>query len=45
VARLVAGVPAGRAGSAMEVARVILWLLSEDASYVSGALVPVSGGR
>jgi len=45
VARLVAGVPAGRAGSAAEVARVILWLLSEEASYVSGALVPVSGGR
>jgi NAD(P)-dependent dehydrogenase (short-subunit alcohol dehydrogenase family) len=45
VARLVSGVPAGRPGSAMEVARVILWLLSEEASYVSGALVPVSGGR
>jgi NAD(P)-dependent dehydrogenase (short-subunit alcohol dehydrogenase family) len=45
VARLVAGVPAGRAGSALEVARVILWLLSDEASYVSGALVPVSGGR
>jgi NAD(P)-dependent dehydrogenase (short-subunit alcohol dehydrogenase family) len=35
----------GRAGSADEVARVILWLLSDEASYVTGALVPVGGGR
>lgn len=45
LARMSAGVPMGRAGSAEEVAKVILWLLSEDASYVTGALVPVSGGR
>lgn len=43
--RMVGGVPMGRVGSAMEVAKVVLFLLSEDASYVSGALVPVSGGR
>jgi len=42
---LVGGVPMGRVGSAMEVAKVVLFLLSEEASYVSGALVPVSGGR
>ena len=45
VQRLLGGVPMGRAGSAEECARVILWLLSEEASYVSGALVPISGGR
>ena len=38
-------VPLGRAGTAEEVAKVILWLLSEEASYVTGALIPVSGGR
>ncbi len=38
-------VPMGRTGSAEEVAEVILWLLSDAASYVTGALVPVSGGR
>jgi len=38
-------IPMGRAGSADEVARVILWLLSDEASYVTGALVPVGGGR
>jgi NAD(P)-dependent dehydrogenase (short-subunit alcohol dehydrogenase family) len=43
--RMVGGVPMGRVGSAMEVATVVLFLLSDDASYVSGALVPVSGGR
>jgi len=43
--RLGPGVPMGRAGTADEVAKVILWLLSDEASYVTGALLPVSGGR
>jgi len=34
-----------RAGEAEEVARAILWLLSDEASYMTGALVDVSGGR
>lgn len=45
VARLVGGVPLGRAGSADEVAETILWLASDAASYVSGALLDVGGGR
>ena len=45
VQRLLGGVPLGRAGTAKECARVILWLLSDEASYVTGALVPISGGR
>ena len=45
VARMAPSVPLGRAGTAEEVARVVLWLLSEEAAYVTGALVPVSGGR
>ena len=45
VQRLLGGVPLGRSGTAEECARVILWLLSDEASYVSGALVPISGGR
>ncbi len=43
--RLKGGVPMGRTGTAEEVAKVVVWLLSEDASYVSAALIPVSGGR
>jgi len=34
-----------RGGSAEEVAEAVLWLLSDGASYITGALVPVSGGR
>jgi NAD(P)-dependent dehydrogenase (short-subunit alcohol dehydrogenase family) len=43
--RLVGGVPFGRTGSAQEVAEAVLWLASDAASYVSGAIVPVSGAR
>ena len=45
VERLMGGVPMGRAGSAEEVAKVILWLASDGASYVTGTMVDVAGGR
>ncbi len=45
IAQIGPQVPAGRAGSADEVAETILWLLSGKASYVTGALLDVSGGR
>ena len=38
-------VPMLRAGSADEVANTIVWLLSPDASYVTGANIDVAGGR
>ncbi len=38
-------VPMKRAGSANEVANAIAWLLSEEAAYVTGTLLDVSGGR
>jgi NAD(P)-dependent dehydrogenase (short-subunit alcohol dehydrogenase family) len=45
VQRLTGAVPMGRGGSPEEVARVILWLASDEASYVTGALVDCTGGR
>jgi NAD(P)-dependent dehydrogenase (short-subunit alcohol dehydrogenase family) len=38
-------VPIRRAGTAEECAEAILWLLSDQASYVTGAVLPVTGGR
>ncbi|CAJ2876396.1 glucose-1-dehydrogenase [Burkholderia pseudomallei] len=43
--RLGAQTPLGRAGDADEVAETIVWLLSDAASYVTGALLDVGGGR
>ena len=34
-----------RAGSAEEVAEAIVWLLSAEASYMTGTLLDVTGGR
>ena len=45
VERLGATVPMRRPGTAEEVARAILWLLSDHASYVTDTVLDVSGGR
>ena len=45
VDRIGATSPLQRPGEAVEVARAILWLLSDEASYMTGALVDVTGGR
>ena len=37
--------PMQRAGRPEEVARAILWLLSDEASYITGTVLPVAGGR
>ena len=38
-------VPMKREGKAEEVAHAVLWLLSDEASYTTGSIVNVSGGR
>ena len=38
-------VPMKRAGKAEEIAGAVLWLLSDEASYTTGAVISVSGGR
>ena len=45
VDRVKSGVPMQRGGQPEEVANAILWLLSEEASYVTGAILDVTGGR
>lgn len=45
VDRMKAFVPMRRGGTADEVAKAILWLLSDDASYTTGSFLDVSGGR
>ncbi|MFC4244684.1 3-oxoacyl-ACP reductase FabG [Gryllotalpicola reticulitermitis] len=37
-------IPAGRYGTASEVAGVVTWIASDDAAYISGAVIPVDGG-
>ncbi len=45
VTRFDSAIPMQRAGTAEEVAEAILWLMSDQASYVTGTTLDVSGGR
>jgi NAD(P)-dependent dehydrogenase (short-subunit alcohol dehydrogenase family) len=42
---LIPTVPMGRIGTAEECAELIVWLMSNEAAYMTGALIPISGGR
>jgi NAD(P)-dependent dehydrogenase (short-subunit alcohol dehydrogenase family) len=44
-AALASGVPLGRIGEADEIARAILFLASDAASFVTGQIVTVDGGK
>jgi NAD(P)-dependent dehydrogenase (short-subunit alcohol dehydrogenase family) len=45
VARFVGMIPMQRGGTAEEVANTVMWLVGDEASYVTGALIDVGGGR
>jgi NAD(P)-dependent dehydrogenase (short-subunit alcohol dehydrogenase family) len=43
--RLAHMVPMERTGSALEIANAVLWLMSDEASYITGSTLDVTGGR
>jgi NAD(P)-dependent dehydrogenase (short-subunit alcohol dehydrogenase family) len=43
--RLMGTIPMGRAGTPEEVAHAVLWLLSPEASYATGSILEIGGGR
>jgi 2-hydroxycyclohexanecarboxyl-CoA dehydrogenase len=43
-ARLAAAVPLGRQGTADDIAALVVWLSSEDASYITGGTHNINGG-
>ncbi|HEV3361915.1 MAG TPA: SDR family oxidoreductase [Pseudonocardiaceae bacterium] len=45
IERLAETIPLGRGGDPDEIAESVVWLLSDKASYVTGAVIDVSGGR
>jgi NAD(P)-dependent dehydrogenase (short-subunit alcohol dehydrogenase family) len=45
VAKVGPNLPMGRVGQPEEVAQSIIWLLSDEASYVTGTNIDVTGGR
>lgn len=45
VERMKDQIPMKRGGEPMEVAKAILWLLSDEASYITGTVIDVTGGR
>ncbi len=42
---VVANMPMGRIGEVREISHAVLWLLSDEASYITGSIIDASGGR
>jgi NAD(P)-dependent dehydrogenase (short-subunit alcohol dehydrogenase family) len=38
-------IPMRRPGTAQEIANAIIWLLSDEASYATGGIMDITGGR
>jgi NAD(P)-dependent dehydrogenase (short-subunit alcohol dehydrogenase family) len=43
--QIAASIPFGRLGSPNEVAGAVAWLLSDQSSYITGAVIPIDGGK
>lgn len=41
---ILSGIPLGRYGTVDEIARVVRWVASDEAAYITGAVIPVDGG-
>ncbi len=45
LAKIVAQIPVGRLAEPIEIARVVMFLASEDAGFITGANIAVNGGQ
>ena len=45
VSAVVASIPVGRIAEVRDVSAAVLWLLSDEAAYVTGSIIDISGGR
>jgi acetoacetyl-CoA reductase len=45
LAKIVARIPVGRLGNASEIARAVLFLVADDAGFVTGSTLSINGGQ
>ncbi len=43
--KIIAGIPVGRLGEPEEIARTVLFLVSDDAGFITGSTLSVNGGQ
>lgn len=42
---IINSIPLGRLGTAQEVSKAAMWLISDDSAYITGTILPIAGGR
>ena len=43
--KIIAGIPVGRLGNASEIARGVLFLMSDDGGFITGSTLSINGGQ